>query len=381
MPRLHVLAGPTPTSLTPITANTSISHTISSSAFEGRVLVYIKGLTDPQGNVLDSEYFEREDRKGITWSIQVQGRFLQPRSADDVLFGNTFDRPLKLPWGSGAALKFMHFIDPTLEHDLASPATPWALSPLVATMPHFAHVRLSDANANDQNHWPEFPPKTSLTDDNSQLYLTYSSPSPSSSSSLSSSNSHSSPSSTSAVSSSPPSSYASASHPEAYCSASSLQSTFSRSDEKHETTEEHLMDRNPADDYKKVKKQKKKKKKQMKRRDPDCLSSLLRELTSAHKRRAYFKHADHRRQVVFGPNPRPQAARRIAFELMHYWDGQPVRFVCCERRHEGEDGDEGGVAWGRVFWCVSIELADSEDAEVEGAPHQQPSDSHSDDVD
>ena len=35
------------------------------------------------------------------------GRFLQEYSADDILFGNTFDRPLKLPWGSGAALRFM----------------------------------------------------------------------------------------------------------------------------------------------------------------------------------------------------------------------------------------------------------------------------------
>ena len=39
--------------------------------------------------------------------IAIAGRFLRPISADDVLFGNTFDRPLKLPWGSGAALKFM----------------------------------------------------------------------------------------------------------------------------------------------------------------------------------------------------------------------------------------------------------------------------------
>jgi Protein of unknown function (DUF1769) len=40
-------------------------------------------------------------------ALRLTGRFLRPISADDVLFGNTFDRPLKLPWGSGAALKFM----------------------------------------------------------------------------------------------------------------------------------------------------------------------------------------------------------------------------------------------------------------------------------
>jgi hypothetical protein len=35
------------------------------------------------------------------------GRFLQPHSTDDILFGNIFEKRLKLPWGSGAALKFM----------------------------------------------------------------------------------------------------------------------------------------------------------------------------------------------------------------------------------------------------------------------------------
>ena len=34
--------------------------------------------------------------------------------ADDVMFGNTFDRPLKLPWGSGAALKFMKYVSVSL---------------------------------------------------------------------------------------------------------------------------------------------------------------------------------------------------------------------------------------------------------------------------
>ena len=38
------------------------------------------------------------------------GRFLQPYSADDIMFGNVFDRPLKLPWGFSAALKFMKYV-------------------------------------------------------------------------------------------------------------------------------------------------------------------------------------------------------------------------------------------------------------------------------
>lgn len=43
----------------------------------------------------------------LTNSYHFVGRFLQEYSADDILFGNTFDRPLKLPWGSSAALRFM----------------------------------------------------------------------------------------------------------------------------------------------------------------------------------------------------------------------------------------------------------------------------------
>jgi len=53
---------------------------------------------------------------------------------------------------------------------------------------------------------------------------------------------------------------------------------------------------------------------------------------------------------------------------MHYWDGQPVRFMCCERKRGGEgdsEGEEGDadpdVPWGRVLWCVAIELVPDEE--------------------
>lgn len=43
--------------------------------------------------------------------------------------------------------------------------------------------------------------------------------------------------------------------------------------------------------------------------------------------------------------------------MMKYWDGQPVRFVCCERRtdDEGTGEEVDGVPWGQVFWVISIE--------------------------
>ncbi|OBZ67313.1 hypothetical protein A0H81_12610 [Grifola frondosa] len=164
MPRLRVLAGPSVTELVPIVANSGIPAKINSDAFEGLVAVYIKGIEGTQGKVGENEYFDQEERRGVTWSIQVQGRFLRPRSADDILFGNTFERPLTLPWGSSAALRFMSFIDPTLEHDLASSSKPWALSPLIATMPYFEHKRVKYGSPT-----PPFPPQKPVGDDTTQL--------------------------------------------------------------------------------------------------------------------------------------------------------------------------------------------------------------------
>ena len=58
----------------------------------------------------------------------------------------------------------LRYIDPTLEHDLTSQSKPWALSPLISTMPYFTHRRLGESEVP-----PEFPPRESLKDDGSQL--------------------------------------------------------------------------------------------------------------------------------------------------------------------------------------------------------------------
>jgi hypothetical protein len=44
----------------------------------------------------------------------------------------------------------------------------------------------------------------------------------------------------------------------------------------------------------------------------------------------------------------------VTIDLQRHWDGQQVRFVCCERG-PGPHGE----AWGRIFWCIAIEPADS----------------------
>lgn len=46
----------------------------------------------------------------------------------------------------------------------------------------------------------------------------------------------------------------------------------------------------------------------------------------------------------------------LNIDLMKYWDGQPVRFVCCERLPKGARTAER--PWGRVLWCVVIEPAE-----------------------
>ena len=47
----------------------------------------------------------------------------------------------------------------------------------------------------------------------------------------------------------------------------------------------------------------------------------------------------------------------IAIDLLRYWDGQPVRFVCCER---AKGSSKNKTPWGRVFFCVVVERVDDD---------------------
>ncbi|KAK0203448.1 hypothetical protein DFS33DRAFT_802370 [Desarmillaria ectypa] len=318
MPGLRVLAGPSLQALEPISplVNTNQPFKISSDIFDGEILVNIKGFSNSHtGDVREGEYFSRKDRQGITWSIQVQGRFLKQFSANDILFGNTFDRPLNLPWGSSAALKFMSYVDPVLEHDLTSQSKPWALSPLIVTMPHFAHSRLDRDLQDIDSSTPPFPTEyTSISDDTSNLYLA-------------------------SVSSSPCSSTLSLS------SSSSSSSSSSNSSSKSKIT---------------------------RRRKKQTNHQNLSTLQTASQRQTFFSSEENRRMIIFSDQDvittdfcygfldfNPSLALRlpggISFDLMRYWDGQPVRFVCCERN---PDRDAGGDPCGRIFWCIVIEQAD-----------------------
>lgn len=128
MPRLRVLAGPSSDDLRPITVNDGTAHPVTSDTFEGRVAVFLR-YDDEEGESMT--YFDGPGRENVTWSIQVQGktlrpgvvlwliglcsgRFLQPRPANSVVFGNTFERPFKLPVGSSAVMKFMQYASTAL---------------------------------------------------------------------------------------------------------------------------------------------------------------------------------------------------------------------------------------------------------------------------
>lgn len=78
MTRLRILAGPSLDDLTPIEANSGVPIHIKSDAFDGQIVVHIKGFADINGNVSHSSYFEQKERKGVTWSIQAQGPLFFP---------------------------------------------------------------------------------------------------------------------------------------------------------------------------------------------------------------------------------------------------------------------------------------------------------------
>lgn len=74
MPRLRVLAGESPSSLKPISANNSSGHALKTSAFDGEIAVFLKDYVNESGDLSSSDaYFGSEERRGCTWSIQARG--------------------------------------------------------------------------------------------------------------------------------------------------------------------------------------------------------------------------------------------------------------------------------------------------------------------
>jgi hypothetical protein len=77
-----------------------------------------------------SEYFSGHRR---TFSLQISGRFRREWSADDVMFGTFFEKPIKLPPGYQLAIRIAKKIDASMDGDLAC-SEPYMCSPLICAM-------------------------------------------------------------------------------------------------------------------------------------------------------------------------------------------------------------------------------------------------------
>ena len=77
------------------------------------------------------------------------GRFLVPHSADDILFGNTFDRPLKLPWGTGAVLRFMKSVSFIFSRYLKYADTLLPLPTVISTL----HLNTTSRHPQNPGHY------------------------------------------------------------------------------------------------------------------------------------------------------------------------------------------------------------------------------------
>ncbi|CAG8768115.1 3228_t:CDS:2, partial [Acaulospora colombiana] len=102
-------------------------------------------------------------------------------------------------------------------------------------------------------------------------------------------------------------------------------------------------------------------------------------------RRQYFASNSHRKEVDFKtsdiiasdfcygflsfPDIRLNLPGGISFDLLNYWDGQPVRFVCCERRKGADDYGRPLKGPGDPFWVVVFEAVP--DDEIEAAKAEQ----------
>lgn len=165
MPGLRVLAGTDLDNLVVIDEliNSGKSHSLCSDIFDGQIVCNIQvchpalvrnathnttGLPGQQWQCSRQRilppsrqaghHMEHPSSRSVISNttfprLIVPGRFLKEYSSDDILFGNTFDRPLNLPWGSGVALKFMKCVTslphrPYIHQDPAISTLLWSMT-------------------------------------------------------------------------------------------------------------------------------------------------------------------------------------------------------------------------------------------------------------
>jgi hypothetical protein len=159
--RLRVLVGPSLAQQVPITPNDDeCPGEVHGDHFEGQVWVRIRNCEAFSASTASGPGLESESRSAsaalaprnapyftnapkMTFSMVIRGRFRQPLASDNLVFGNVFDAPIRLPLGVGLGVHIMRiFIDPGLEADLYA-EKPWAWSPVLCTMNSIAVRALS----------------------------------------------------------------------------------------------------------------------------------------------------------------------------------------------------------------------------------------------
>ncbi|EST09741.1 Protein of unknown function DUF1769 [Kalmanozyma brasiliensis GHG001] len=137
MPRLKVQVGPDRFHMEDCRLNdTEHPHEISTDHFVGRVLVRILDAPGAQPSQPGREYFEGRSRK---FCIQIEGRFKQRLSGNDVLFGTDFDRFVDFPRAPfNAGMRVAKYIDPCTFYELhPDSGRPYIMSPYIACMNTF----------------------------------------------------------------------------------------------------------------------------------------------------------------------------------------------------------------------------------------------------
>lgn len=85
---------------------------------------------NPLPTVANNDYFNGHRR---TFSLQICGRFRKEWSADEVMFGTFFEKPVKMPPGYKIALALAKKIDASMDGDF-SLEQPYMCSPLICAM-------------------------------------------------------------------------------------------------------------------------------------------------------------------------------------------------------------------------------------------------------
>ena len=134
MPHLEVNVGPDRFHMEPCRLNDSRHpHEIDTEHFCGRVLVRILDAPGAKEGEPGREYFNDRSRR---FCIQIEGRFKQEWSGDDILFGSDFDKFVPFPRAPfNAGMRVARMIDPCTFYEEHPPSgRPYIMSPYAACM-------------------------------------------------------------------------------------------------------------------------------------------------------------------------------------------------------------------------------------------------------